>query len=190
MMEKVAAGIDIGGTKIALALETLEGEKAVSRRIPTRVEIGAQAIARNIARTLAEMAEQSQTEIISIGIGCPSPLDIEKGLVMSPSNLRDWDRFPIVRFFEERFNAPVVLENDANTAALGEFVYGAGRGYKNVVYITVSTGIGGGSLLTAKFITVLRRARANSDTPLFSSTAYAATAAQSAVWKRFAPEFI
>lgn len=150
MKTKVAAGIDIGGTKIALALETLGGEKTASRRIPTRVEIGSQAIVENIAQTLAEMAEASQTEIVSVGIGCPSPLDIEKGLVMSPSNLRDWDRFPIVRFFEEYFNVPVVLDNDANAAALGEFVYGAGRGYKNVVYITVSTGIGGGIIINGE----------------------------------------
>ena len=148
MKTKVAAGIDIGGTKIALALETLGGEKTARRRIPTRVEIGGAAAAvENIARALAEMADQSNGEIISVGIGCPSPLDIENGLVMSPSNLRDWDRFPIVRFFEERFDVPVALDNDANAAALGEFVYGAGRGCRNVVYITVSTGIGGGIIL-------------------------------------------
>ncbi len=150
MKTKVAAGIDIGGTKIALALETLGGEATARRRIPTRAETGAHAIARNIALALAEMAEASGSEIVSVGIGCPAPLDIENGLVMSPSNLPGWDRFPIVRFFEERFDVPVVLDNDANAAALGEFVYGAGRGCRNVVYITVSTGIGGGIIINGE----------------------------------------
>ncbi len=71
---------------------------------------------------------------------------------MSPSNLRDWNDFPIVKLFQDRFNVPVVLDNDANAAALGEYVYGAGRGYKNIVYVTVSTGIGGGIILNGEIL--------------------------------------
>jgi glucokinase len=142
-MKKVIAGIDIGGTKIAVALETLDGEKIAARRLPPQVEIGAHAIVETIFRAITEMLRENQVELVSIGIGCPSPIDVENGLVLSPANLPDWDNFPIVKLFIERFNVPVVLKNDANTAALGEFVYGAGRGFENVVYITVSTGIGG-----------------------------------------------
>ena len=143
-MNEVIAGIDIGGTKIAVALETLNGERIAARRLPTEIEIGAYSIFENVARAMTEMLEENRAKLISIGIGCPSPLDIEKGLVMSPSNLRDWDNFPIVKLFRERFNVAVVLENDANMAALGEHVHGAGRGFQNIVYVTVSTGIGGG----------------------------------------------
>ncbi len=146
-MNEVIAGIDIGGTKIAVALETLNGERIAARRLPTEIEIGAYSIFENVARAMTEMLEENRAKLISIGIGCPSPLDIEKGLVMSPSNLRDWDNFPIVKLFRERFNVAVVLENDANTAALGEHVHGAGRGFQNIVYVTVSTGIGGGIIL-------------------------------------------
>jgi glucokinase len=146
-MNEVIAGIDIGGTKIAVALETLDGERIAARRLPTQVEIGAYAVVETVLQAIAEMLEENQAQLISIGIGCPSPLDIEKGLVMSPSNLRDWDNFPIVKLFEDRFKVPVILENDANTAALGEFVQGAGRGLQNIVYVTVSTGIGGGIIL-------------------------------------------
>jgi glucokinase len=146
-MNEVIAGIDIGGTKIAVALETLNGERIAARRLPTEIEIGAYSIFENVARAMTEMLEENRVKLISIGIGCPSPLDIEKGLVMSPSNLRDWDNFPIVKLFENRFKVPVILENDANTAALGEFVQGAGRGLQNIVYVTVSTGIGGGIIL-------------------------------------------
>ena len=146
-MNQVIAGIDIGGTKIAIAMETLGGEKIAERRLPTQVETGAYAIIETVFRTITEMLEENRVELVSVGIGCPSPLDLEKGAVMSPSNLRDWDNFPIVKLFHERFHVPVLLDNDANTAALGEYIYGAGRGYKNIVYITVSTGIGGGIVI-------------------------------------------
>jgi glucokinase len=144
-MKEVVAGIDIGGTKIAVALEALDGAKIANRQMPTRSN--AFETIKRIFDSMSEMLEENHAKLISIGIGCPSPLDIEKGLVMSPSNLRDWDNFPIFKLFKERFNVPVVLENDANTAALGEYVYGAGRGFQNIVYVTVSTGIGGGIIL-------------------------------------------
>lgn len=151
-MNEVIAGIDIGGTKIAVALESLSGEKIAARRLPTQVEIGAHAIIENVLREISEMLEENRVELVSVGIGCPSPLDIEKGLVMAPSNLQDWDNFPIVKLFNDRFKVPVVLDNDANTAALGEYVHGAGRGYQNVVYVTVSTGIGGGIIINGEIL--------------------------------------
>lgn len=151
-MKKVIAGIDIGGTKIAVALEDLSGEKVDSRRLPTRVEIGSYAIIESVLQAIEEMLEENRADLVSIGIGCPSPIDIEKGLVMSPSNLRDWNNFPIVKLFERRFNVPVAFDNDANTAARGEYVYGAGRGFNNVVYITVSTGIGGGIIIGGEIV--------------------------------------
>ncbi len=149
-MNEVIAGIDIGGTKIAIALETLDGERVAARRLPTKVEIDAYAVVENVSGAITEILEENQAELVSIGIGCPSPLDIEKGLVMSPSNLRDWDNFPIVKLVQEFFNVPVVLDNDANTAALGEYVHGAGRGFQNIVYITVSTGIGGSIIINGE----------------------------------------
>ena len=149
-MNKVVAGIDIGGTKIAVALENLSGEKIAAGRLATCVETGAQAIIEKIFRAITKMLEENQAELVAVGIGCPSPLDVERGLVMSPANLQNWDNFPIVKLFREHFQVPVALDNDANAAALGEYIYGAGRGYKNVVYVTVSTGIGGGIILNGE----------------------------------------
>lgn len=146
-MNEFIAGIDIGGTKIAIALETLQGEKIAVRRLPTNVEIEPYAVMETVLQAIAEMTDGNQGKLVAVGIGCPSPLDLENGLVMSPSNLRDWNNFPVVKLVRDRFMVPVVLDNDANTAALGEYVYGAGRGYRNVVYVTVSTGIGGGIIL-------------------------------------------
>lgn len=143
MKQKTAAGIDIGGTKIALALESENGDRVASRRIPTDVALGPDRITRNIFNALGEMIAESDTELASIGIGCPGPIDIVNGLVLSPTNLPDWIDFPIVELTKRQFNVPVSLDNDANAAALGEYHYGAGRGYKDVFYVTISTGIGG-----------------------------------------------
>ena len=144
-MNKVIAGIDIGGTKTAMALENLHGERIAAQVLATQADPFASI--EQISTAIETMLGENDAELISVGIACPSPLDIEKGLVMSPSNLLEWNHFPIVRLFEERFKIPVILENDANAAALGEYFYGAGRGYTNIFYVTVSTGIGGGIIL-------------------------------------------
>ena len=143
MSRQVVAGIDIGGTKIAIALETLGGERLSARRLPTEVSLGPDRILENICRALEEMLAESGAKLKSIGVGCPGPIDIARGLVLSPANLPDWVEFPIVEILEKRFGVAVVLDNDANAAALGEYFYGAGRGYKDMFYMTISTGIGG-----------------------------------------------
>jgi glucokinase len=73
-------------------------------------------------------------------------------LILSPPNLPDWDKFPIIEILEDKLGAPAVLDNDANASALGEFKYGAGRGINNLVYMTISTGIGGGVIVRGKLV--------------------------------------
>jgi len=143
MNEKVVAGIDIGGTKIAIALENEAGTRVAARRLPTSVELGPERILGNVSRAIGEMLAQTQTGLTAIGIGCPGPIDIERGLALSPTNLPDWIDFPLVETIEKEFGVPTVLDNDANAAALGEYFYGAGRGYRDLLYVTISTGIGG-----------------------------------------------
>ena len=150
-MNEVLAGIDIGGTKIAVALETVGRERVATRFLPTQSEAGPFAVLEDVSRAIEEMLDENgDCKLVSIGVGSPGPLDMEKGLILSPSNMRDWDRFPIVGILGERFKVPVMLDNDANAAALGEYIYGAGRGYKNIVYITASTGIGGGIIINGE----------------------------------------
>jgi glucokinase len=149
-MEKVVAGVDIGGTKIAIAIASPDGEIAAKRFLSTQPELGAYAIFENIARTLDEMVLETGAALVSIGIGSPAPIDVARGLIMSPSNLRDWDNFPVTKLFADRFMVPVMLDNDANAAALGEFMFGAGRVHSNIFYITVSTGIGGGIIINGE----------------------------------------
>jgi glucokinase len=143
MNDKVVAGIDIGGTKIAVALQTIQGKQVAARRLLTNVALGPQKILENISLAIEEMLAETSTKLTAIGIGCPGPIDIERGLVLSPTNLPDWIDFPIVELTKKKFGVPIMLDNDANAAALGEYFYGAGRGFKDVFYVTISTGIGG-----------------------------------------------
>lgn len=146
-MKEAVAGIDIGGTKIAVALETIEGERISSRQFPTRVERGPQLILDNLVSVVMEMSAASDARLLAAGLGCPGSVDKERGLVMSPINLPGWHEFPIVSAIEERLNVPVLIENDAKLAALGEYTYGAGRGLSDIVFLTISTGIGGGIIV-------------------------------------------
>lgn len=143
MNDQVVAGIDIGGTKIAVALQTHKGERVASRRLPTEVALGPARILESVLLAIEEMIAETSTKLSAIGIGCPGPIDIQNGLVMSPVNLPDWDRFPIVEIVENRFGVPVILDNDANAAAFGEYFHGAGREFQDMLYVTISTGIGG-----------------------------------------------
>ncbi len=149
-MNEAIAGIDIGGTKTAVALETVRGEQIAARILPTRRD--ALETVEQIFQAIEETAAAEKIKLRAVGIGCPSPLDLEKGLVMSPSNLREWNNFPIRKLFQERFQIPIALDNDANCAALGEFVFGAGREFENIVYITVSTGIGGAIIINGEVV--------------------------------------
>jgi len=146
-MNQALAGIDIGGTKIAIALATIHGEMLAKRRLPTPSADGHVSLLEIVSQTLSEMLHECDTNPSAIGVGSPGPLDVENGLILSPSNLIGWHHIPVVEVLGAKFNVPVVLDNDANAAALGEFSFGAGRGHKNIFYVTVSTGIGGGIII-------------------------------------------
>lgn len=146
-MNEALIGIDIGGTKIAIATADCDGALQADRRIPTQPDLGPDVAFENICLSIEKMLSEQGARLLSIGVGCPGPLDIDKGLVLSPANLRTWNRFPIVEKLREHFGVNVAFDNDANAAALGEYIYGAGKGFSNLLYITVSTGIGGGIIL-------------------------------------------
>jgi glucokinase len=148
----LVAGIDIGGTKIALGLCTAGGEIVSRRRLPTRTEIGPGHILEHVFHEIENMLCETRGELAGAGIGCAGPLDLERGLVMSPPNLPGWDGFPLASVVQKRFGVPVFLDNDANAAALGEHERGAGRGLQDMVYMTISTGIGGGIIVGGKLV--------------------------------------
>ncbi|GIV17841.1 MAG: N-acylmannosamine kinase [Armatimonadota bacterium] len=144
-------GVDIGGTKVACVLADVEGHILARQWQPTRVHEGWQAVVQQLFEMTERVMEGvSREQVRGIGISCGGPLDSQKGVVYSPPNLPGWDAVPIKRLFEERFGLPTRLENDANATALAEHRFGAGRGTRNMVFMTWGTGIGGGLILDGK----------------------------------------
>ena len=135
-------GIDIGGTQLRIALidrdlNIVEVKKSANARTKTAAENCAPLV----DFVLSKVAEG--VKIAGIGIGCPGPLDMARGVVLNPPNLVGWDDFAIVEYFEQACHLPVFLNNDANVAGLGEAVAGAGRGCESVIFVGLSTGFGG-----------------------------------------------
>jgi glucokinase len=144
MAEEFIAGIDIGGTKIAVALAHAGGEIIARDSFPTGpASRPHQSIGRAI-ETLERLADIHQAAPRMVGIGCAGPLDLDRGLVASPPNLPLWQDYPLRAIVEHKLGVPVFFDNDCNAAALGEHLYGVGRGYSALVYLTISTGIGSG----------------------------------------------
>jgi glucokinase len=148
-------GIDVGGTKTAFALGDGEGAIFASERMPTPLSGDPAADLRAIAeRCRALLAGQGRRveEVAAVGVAMPSPLDAETGVVLNPPNLPSWHGTPVRRLLEEALGRPVALENDANAAALAEFRFGAGRASRDMVFLTMSTGVGGGLVLGGRLV--------------------------------------
>jgi glucokinase len=147
-MMTLRVGIDLGGTHYRVALINQEGEVLRQLNGETEAEKGPDyIIGRLIAGTEEVMAENS---ITGIGIGAPGPLDPVNGVILSPPNLPGWEEIQLKAIFQNHFQVPVSVNNDANAAAVAEALVGSGKGYASVFYITVSTGIGGGFVVDGK----------------------------------------
>ncbi|WP_040213766.1 ROK family protein [Clostridium polynesiense] len=151
-MSKYFLGIDLGGTKICCAAGNLEGNIKAQTILPTLAHEGEEAVLERIIKSVETVIgdlNASIEDVKAIGIGSPGPLDAEKGMIITTPNL-PFKNFNITLPLKERFKVPVYLDNDANVAAIGEYLLGAGKGTNNMVYVTVSTGIGGGAILNGK----------------------------------------
>lgn len=141
------AGIDLGGTKIMICIMDINKKIIHKTVIPTKVEKGPEHMADRIRAALSRTAVKTGiklADIYAVGLGAPGPLDFIKGTMINPPNFPDWNGVPLVKILSEGLNLPIVLENDANAAALAEGLLGAGKGEDNFVYIAIGTGIGGG----------------------------------------------
>ena len=143
-------GLDIGGTKCAISV----GESASGKiKILSREEFPTAGLSwRQVLEGFASRIESRITicPISSIGVSCGGPLDSRRGVIMSPPNLPGWADVPVVEFFRSRFGIPVSVQNDANACALAEYLYGSGRGVRNLVFMTFGTGLGAGIILDGK----------------------------------------
>jgi glucokinase len=143
-------GVDVGGTKVAAGLVDSRGVIHQHTRVPMNaVGTAAQGLAAVTSAVEALIADATpqQKSSLSIGICAPGPLDPLAGIVLNPPNVPCWRNFPLAAEISRQFNCPVKIDNDANAAALAEGLWGAGRGFKNVFYACIGTGIGTGILL-------------------------------------------
>jgi glucokinase len=156
---KVLVGVDIGGTKTAVVLGRLAdgnpGRPEILDRQAFDTEHGqgpGPVVDRicSTARTLLDAHAIPASDVAGIGISCGGPLDSRRGLVLSPPNLSGWDRVPVATLLERALGAPARLQNDANACALAEWRFGAGRGCRNMVFLTFGTGMGAGLVLDGR----------------------------------------
>lgn len=142
--------IDIGGTKIAVGMVDESGKLLTRLERPTAPERGpAQGLAR-ICEMLHQTVLETGNRLQGIGIGCTGPVDPLSGILEKNEFLPGWEGMCLTDELERSFGVSVAMENDADAAALGEFAWGAGRGAKRFIYVTVSTGIGGGMVFDSQ----------------------------------------
>lgn len=140
-------GIDIGGTKCAVTLGDRQGNILKKIRFATT----------DCKQTVAEILKSAKElaagqSVAAAGISCGGPLDEEKGLILSPPNLPDWDGVPIVQLVSDALGVPAFLQNDANACALAEHRWGAGKGTRHMAFLTFGTGLGAGIIVDGKLL--------------------------------------
>ena len=139
-------GVEIGGTKSAVVLGN-DKEVVAKIRFDTTDCEGTVA---EILRAAKQLMAQSTEAVTSIGVSCGGPLDSTSGVILSPPNLPGWDAVPITDMLQDACGIPAYLCNDANACALAEWKYGAGRGCRNMIFLTFGTGLGAGLILDGK----------------------------------------
>ena len=146
-------GVDLGGTKIRVALARVGDGIMAVRSFPTAAQRGTEAVLKTLKSGLDEvLADGGCTwdRVAGLGICAAGFYDSGTQLIVKSPNLPGWDGFPLKEKMEETFAVPVIVENDASAAAYGEFCFGAGRGQENMLLLTLGTGIGGGLVLGGK----------------------------------------
>jgi len=144
--------VDFGGTHIRAAFFPSDTpEPAQQTKIKTEAGKGPNAVIDRIVKAI-ETVSPANREGLRIGIAAPGPLDPIQGVIISAPNLPGWENIPLAKEISDRMNCPVVVNNDANLAALGEWKHGAGRGVDDLIYLTISTGIGGGIITQGRLL--------------------------------------
>jgi len=154
--EALFLGIDVGGTKILTAVVSSQGEILSRDYRLTPAKKGVKAVVRAIVDSANHALDQTNVtaaEIKAIGIGAPGLSNPEAGILYTSPHLPGWRDVPLRDIIGKEIGKRAFLANDGNAAALGEFYFGAGRGTRNLIYITISTGIGGGVIINGELYT-------------------------------------
>ncbi len=153
MNQKIAIGVDIGGTSVKLGIVSAKGRVLASSSFLTEKTKSRKKQLETLAAHILELIRRARDKnfrVLGLGIGAPGPIDVEKGFVHFFPNIPGWKSTPLKKILQKKLKLPVFIDNDANAMALGEFLFGAGRGAKNIVALTLGTGIGGGLVMDGK----------------------------------------
>lgn len=143
-------GVDLGGTKILVLISDGNGRVVGTARVGTDANLGPEAVIGHIVQAVEAAAAEAHVDVSAlrcVGVSAPGPIDAIEGVITDPPNLPGWHNVPLARILRERLGVPAVLENDANCGAVGEHNFGSGRGYRHMIFVTISTGIGGGIII-------------------------------------------
>lgn len=154
MDEKQYLAIDIGGTNVKAAIVTKEGKILKFAEVPTQATESSKIVVGNILKAAEQVletkAKDAKDKVAGIGVGCPGPLDLKKGTLHNKHRFPQMDGFNIKKAIEKGLGMNVGLDNDANCFILGEYIYGAAQGKKNVLGLTLGTGLGCGLIINKK----------------------------------------
>jgi glucokinase len=152
--QNIGIGLDLGGTSLKYALCTIDGDIITQGKRPSYAQDNPEKILKNMVEAIIEMkvyAERSGLTPRVVGLGSPGSIDIDRGFLHgSTPNFRFWKNVAIAEELKQRIKLPVFVDNDANMMAFGEFRFGAGRKYRNIICLTIGTGIGGGIFINGQ----------------------------------------
>src|SRR6266571_7095913 len=140
----IIVGVDVGGTKVAAGLVDANGEILSQQRVTMISNDSAERGLQAVLSAIAQVVPDGASAVTGIGICAPGPLDPTTGVILNPPNVPCWRNFPLAESIQKTYHGPVRVDNDANAAALAETRWGAARGYRNVFYASIGTGIGTG----------------------------------------------
>ena len=150
MKEKYAIGVDLGGTKVKLGIVTEDGRIQKKISVPTLANEGAEKSISQILKGIKDLLKGNKKNILGIGVGSPGVVSLKKGTVEDPPNLPGWGKVHLGKIISKEFSLPTFVENDANAAAIGELIYGAGKELDSFIMVTLGTGVGGGVIYQKK----------------------------------------
>jgi len=152
-MSAYSIGIDLGGTNLRVAAVDSSGEILDKVSEPAVFDAGPEHVAEEIARVVDNVRKKVGVDgLAGVGIGVPGYIDITAGVVVGSANLPGFEGFPVRDRIQQNLGTPIHLENDANAAALGEMWMGAGKNVKDLILLTLGTGIGGGIVIDGKVV--------------------------------------
>ena len=149
---KYAIGVDLGGTNIKIGIVTDKGKLIKKTSVKTEAECGPKKVISNIQKGIEEILIQNKYKIQGISIGCPGVVSTKKGIVESAPNLPGWKNIKLGPIIKNKFDYKIHLENDANAAAIGELIFGAGKKLDSFIMVTLGTGVGGGIVFNRKIV--------------------------------------